>query len=405
MNNQGWISLGLTGLISLLFKGLTRVFFNTTVWKYQFFRAQPSLWSNSHIHTWLLEKVIALTIQTVVVKVKSVLLNMLSRFVTAFLPRSKHLLISWLQSPSAVILESKKMKSDTVSTFPPSICHEGLGPDTIISFFWMLSFKPVFSLSSFIFIKRSSVPLHFLPLEWYHMHIRGCWYFSHNLNSSLWVTQLSICMMYSAYKLNKQGDNTQPWCTPFPIWNQSIFPCPVLTVPSCPAYRLLRRQITWSGISISKTITVCCDPHSQRLQHSQFSRIPWFLKIPLLFLWSSICWHLISGSSAFSKSSLYIYKFSVHVLLKPRLKDFEHNFARIWNECMISLYSDLNILWHCLTLGLERYTHITDYCSMIKRNEILIVEATWLTLENIKGWCLVLKGHILHVFIYWNVEN
>ena len=58
-------------------------------------------------------------------------------------------------------------------------------------------------------------------------------------------------MMYSAYKLNKQGDNIQPWRTPFPIWNQSVVPCPALTVASWPAYRFLKRQVRWSGISIS----------------------------------------------------------------------------------------------------------------------------------------------------------
>ena len=58
-------------------------------------------------------------------------------------------------------------------------------------------------------------------------------------------------MMYLAYKLNKQGDNIQPWRTPFPIWNQSVVPCPVLTVASWPAYRLLKRQFRWSGIPIS----------------------------------------------------------------------------------------------------------------------------------------------------------
>ena len=60
----------------------------------------------------------------------------------------------------------------------------------------------------------------------------------------------AFLMMYSAYKLNKQGDNIWPWCTPFPIWNQSV-PCPVLTVASWPAYRFLRRQVRWSGIPIS----------------------------------------------------------------------------------------------------------------------------------------------------------
>ena len=62
-------------------------------------------------------------------------------------------------------------------------------------------------------------------------------------------------MMYSAYKLNKQGDKIQPWCTPFPVWNQSVVPCPVLTVASWPAYKFLKRQIRWSGIPISFRIS------------------------------------------------------------------------------------------------------------------------------------------------------
>ena len=76
------------------------------------------------------------------------------RFVIAFLPKSKCLLILWLQSPSAVILEPKKIKSVTASTFPPSICHEVMGPDTMILGLWMLSFKPTFSLLSFTLIKK-----------------------------------------------------------------------------------------------------------------------------------------------------------------------------------------------------------------------------------------------------------
>ena len=99
-------------------------------------------------------KTIALTRWTFVGKVMSLLFNMLSRYVITFLPRSKHLLISWLQSPSAVILEPQKIKSATVFTVSPSICHELMGPDAMIFVFWMLSFKPSFSLSSFTFIKR-----------------------------------------------------------------------------------------------------------------------------------------------------------------------------------------------------------------------------------------------------------
>jgi len=82
MHIQDSFPLGLTGLISLQFDGLPRIFSNTTVQKHQFFSAQPSLWSNSHIHTWLLEKNIALTRQTFVSKAMSLLFNMLSRLVT-----------------------------------------------------------------------------------------------------------------------------------------------------------------------------------------------------------------------------------------------------------------------------------------------------------------------------------
>ena len=89
-------------------------------------------------------KTIALTRRTFVGKVMSLLLNMRSRLVITFLPRSKRLLISWLQSPSAVILEPQKIKSDTISTVSPSICHEVMGPDAIILVFWMLSFKSGF---------------------------------------------------------------------------------------------------------------------------------------------------------------------------------------------------------------------------------------------------------------------
>ena len=103
-------------------------------------------------------KTIALTRWTFVDKVMSLLFHMLSRLVIALPPRSKRLLISWLHSPPAVILEPKK-KSLTVSIVSPSICHEVMGPDTMI-----LVFKPTFSLSSFICIKRLFiVPLHFLP--------------------------------------------------------------------------------------------------------------------------------------------------------------------------------------------------------------------------------------------------
>ena len=99
-------------------------------------------------------KTIALTRQTFVGKVMSLLFNMLSRLVIPFLPRSKHLLISWLQSPSAVILEPKNKVWHCFHCFPIYFPWSPMGPDAMILVFWMLSFKPTLSLSTFTFIKR-----------------------------------------------------------------------------------------------------------------------------------------------------------------------------------------------------------------------------------------------------------
>ena len=118
-------------------------------------------------------KTTALTRWTFVNKVMSLLFNMLPKFVIAFLPRSKHLEFHGC-SHCPQILEAKKLKSTTVSTFSPFICHRVMGPDAMIFIFWMLSFRPAFSPSS----KASLVPLHFLPLGWCHLHIWGYWYFS-----------------------------------------------------------------------------------------------------------------------------------------------------------------------------------------------------------------------------------
>ena len=93
----------------------------------------------------------ALSRWTFVDKVMSMLFNMLSQLVITFLPRNKRLWISWLQSPSAVSLEPRKIKSATVSIVSPSICHEVMGPNAMVLVFWMLSFKPTFSLSFFTF--------------------------------------------------------------------------------------------------------------------------------------------------------------------------------------------------------------------------------------------------------------
>ena len=123
-------------------------------------------------------KTIALTRWTFVDKVMSLLFNMLSRLIITFLPKNKRLLISWLQSPSAVILEPKNIKSLTVSTVSPSIRHEVMGPDAMILVFWMLNYKPTFSLSSFTFIKRLFSSSSLSAIGWCHLHIWGYWYFS-----------------------------------------------------------------------------------------------------------------------------------------------------------------------------------------------------------------------------------
>jgi len=125
------ISFRMNCLISLQSKGLSRVFSNITVQKHQFFGAQLSSQSNSYSYS-TTGKTIALTRWTFVGKVMSLLFNMLSRLVITFLPRNKRLLISWLQSPSAVILQPAKIKSLTVSIVFPSICHEIMGLNIMI---------------------------------------------------------------------------------------------------------------------------------------------------------------------------------------------------------------------------------------------------------------------------------
>ena len=158
------------------------------LWHSVFFMAQLS---HPYMTT---EKTIALTRHTFVGKVMSLLFNMFSRFVIAFLPRSKCLLISWLQPPSAVILKPKKIKSVTVSIVSPSVYHEVMQLDAMILVYWILSFKPAFSLSSFTFIKRlfsssslsavrvvSSAYLRFFIFSWqscFQLVLLPAWYFA-----------------------------------------------------------------------------------------------------------------------------------------------------------------------------------------------------------------------------------
>ena len=163
MNIQDWSPLGWTGWISLKSKGLSRVFSNTTVQKHQFFSTQLSLivqLSHPYMTT---GKTIALTRRTFVGKVMFLLFNMLSRLVTTFLPRSKHLLISWLQSPSAMILNTSKIKVCHSFQFPHLFAMRWWDqmPWSMFSECWALSqlFHSPLSLS----LRSSLVLLHFLP--------------------------------------------------------------------------------------------------------------------------------------------------------------------------------------------------------------------------------------------------
>ena len=176
-------------------------------------------------------KTTALTSRTFVSRVMSLLFNMLSRLVIAFLWRSKCLLISWLQSPSAVTLEPKKIKSVTVSIVSPSMCHEVMGPDAMILVFWMLSLSQPFH-SLLALVKRffsSSSPCDIRVVS--SAYLRLLIFLQAILIPACASSSLAFYMMYSAYKL-KQGNNVQPWCTPFLIWNQFVVACPVLDLPT-----------------------------------------------------------------------------------------------------------------------------------------------------------------------------
>ena len=159
----GWFPLALTGWISLQSKGCSKSLLEHHSSKASILQCSAFLIVQISHPYMTTGKTIDLIRWNFVEKVMPLLVNMLPRLVKAFLPRSNPLLISWLQSPSAVILEPPKIKSVTVSTVSPSICYEVMGPDAMILVFWMLSFKSTFPLSSFTFIKGSLVLFHFLP--------------------------------------------------------------------------------------------------------------------------------------------------------------------------------------------------------------------------------------------------
>ena len=200
--------------------------------------------------------------------------------------------------------------------------------------FWILSFQPALSPFYFPFMKRlfhssSLSAIRVVPSVYLRLLILllaililACASFSP-----------AFLMMYSSYKLNKQGDNIQPWHTLLPIWNQPVFPCLVLTVASWGAHRFLKRQVRWSDISISwrnfpQFIVIHTVKGFGIVNKAEFDV---FLELPCFFDDPADVGSMISGSSAFSKTSLNIWKFTVHVLLKPDLENFEHYLTSMWD--------------------------------------------------------------------------
>ena len=208
MNIQDWFLLGWTGWISLKSKGLSRVLSNARFQGINYsalsFLHSPTLtsihdhwknhsfdWTNLSWSSW---------------QKKYLLFNMLSRLVLAFLPKSKRLLISWLQSPSAVIFEPKKVCHCFHCL--PIFGHEVMGPDAMILVLWMLSFKPTFSFSSFTFIKRlfSSFSLSAIRVM-SSAYLRLLMFLPAILIPACASSSLAFHMIYSAYNLNKQCGN------------------------------------------------------------------------------------------------------------------------------------------------------------------------------------------------------
>ena len=234
--------------------------------------------------------------------------------------------------------------------FSPSICHEVMGLEAMILFFCMLSFKPAFSLSSFSLITRLFSSISLSAIRVVSAYLRFKIFLPVILIPACVSSSPEFCMMYSVYKLNKQGDNIQSCHTPFPILNLPVVLCLILGVTSWPAYRFLRRQTRWSGIPISfKNISQSVVIHAVKsFSIVNEAEVEALLEFSCFFNDSMDVGNLISDSSALSKSSYCIWKFSFHVLLKPSLKDFEHYLASIWNErnsIVVWTFFGITLLW------------------------------------------------------------
>ena len=179
--------------------------------------------------------------------------------------------------------------------------------------FWILSFRPAFSLSSFIFINRlfSSSSLSAIRVV-SSAYLRLLIFLPATLISACDSFSPAFHMIHSAYKLNKQGDNIQPWRIPFPIWNQSVVPCLVLIV-------VLHLQTDFSGGKSGALVHLFKNfPQFVVIHRVKGFRVvneaDVFLEVCCFFDDPTDVGNLISASSAFSKSSLNIWKFTVHIL-------------------------------------------------------------------------------------------
>ena len=174
--------------------------------------------------------------------------------------------------------------------FSPSVYHEMMEPDTMILVFWILNFKPGFLLSSLTLIKRLfsySLISAFRVVS--SAYLRLLIFLLVILIPACASSNLAFCLMYSAYKLNKQGDSIQSCCTPFPIWNQFYVPCKVLTVASWPVYQFLRRQVWYSHLF--KNFPQFVVIHMIKGFHVvSEAEVDVFSEIPLLSLWANECW-------------------------------------------------------------------------------------------------------------------
>ena len=199
----------------------------------------------------------------------------------------------------------------------------------------MLSSKPTFSLSSFTFNKKlfSSSSLSAIRVV-SSAYLRLLIFLLAVLIPASASSSLAFHMMYSAYKLNKQGDNIQPWRTPFPIWNQSVFWCPVLTCfLTCIQISHKAGKVVWYS-HLFKDFPQFVVIHTVKgFGIVNKAEVDVFLEPSCFFDHPTDVGNLISGSFAFSKSSLNIWKFMVHILLRPGLENFKHYFTSIWDEC------------------------------------------------------------------------